>query len=64
MVQILKQKMVYENSHLQITEYLISQGANIEAKDSKIDTANYLVSKGVNENANSKDSKTPQSYKS
>ena len=56
----------------EIVEYLVSKGANIEAKDDynytplhlasyfgKPDIVKYLVSKGANKNAKDKDGKTP-----
>ena len=59
--------------HLPVVKYLISKGANIEAKDyvnwtplhfassfnKKQDVVIYLVSKGANKTAKDKDGKTP-----
>ena len=61
-----------KSCYLPIAEYLISKGANIEAKDlwdrtplhlasisGNTDIVRYLVSKGANKNAKDKDGKTP-----
>ena len=64
-----------KNGHLPIVEYLISKGANIEAKDYLDNTplhcasceqdyeiVEFLVSKGANKNAKNKYGMTPYYY--
>ena len=61
-----------QNIHLQIVQYLIEKGSNIEAKDKNDETplhiacfvgnlsvVQYLIEKGANENAKDEDGKTP-----
>ena len=61
-----------ENNHLQIVQYLIEKGANIEIQDcggktslhfaslyGNTEVVKYLVSKGANKNAKTKNGKTP-----
>ena len=61
---------VCSKGHLQIVQYSIEKGSDIEAKaqqttlhivsyHSTIDVVKYLVSKGANKNAKNKDGKTP-----
>ena len=60
------------NGHIQIVQYLVEKGSNIEAKDQyqqtslhiasywgRTDVVKYLVSKGANKNAKDADGKTP-----